>query len=320
MSDDKNKTKPELLSIHFDVKDHYINKDNHVLGIEATSTIIDELNKRLFDGKLEYEVLVFPSEEGSFKTKLAVKISTVAMLALTLSENGLFKGIVNDLTGAEWDNYTIGQNIGGFLRDTTKRLFVTDVSTLEKIIPSSMNFDKILKVKSDFYNQCIENEEVKALGFDDTENFPIKRNQFFNHIITKDKIRPLVSDLFIVDATIISPVDVDKDKHWELENRKTNKVIGKKISAYMHDIKFKKDFLEGKYPLKKSHNPDTLKVLLEYKKQERNGEIEIRERCINTVYSFNGKELTKIPENFPVGKLFQNVERLPMDDLWGNSI
>lgn len=315
----KNNMKPELFSIHFDVKDHFINKDNHVLGIEATSTIIDELNKRLFGGKLEYEVLVLPSEEGSFKTKLAI-VSSVAVLVLNLSELALFKGFIKGLTGYEWDNYIIGENIGVFLSDTAKGLFVTETAVLERTIPTFLNFDKIIKVKSDFYKSCSSNREIKGLGFDNSEDFPIKKNQFFAHIITKDKIRTLASDFFLVDAIIISPVDIDKDKHWELQNKQPSKKIGKKISAYMHDIKFKKDFLEGKYPLKKSHDPDTLKVLLEYKKQERNGEVEIRERCINVVYSFNGNEIAKVPANYPIGELFQNEEKAQMDLFWEKGI
>lgn len=65
---------------------------------------------------------------------------------------------------------------------------------------------------------------------------------------------------------------------------------------YMRDDSFKQAFLNGRYPLKQSKQDDRVIVMLEYKKQEKNGEVEQKEVCVHTVYSFNDTEIVPLPK------------------------
>ena len=85
----------------------------------------------------------------------------------------------------------------------------------------------------------------------------------------------------------------------------------------MRDDAFKKSFLNGKHPLKQSQNDDHMTVLVEYKKQEKNGEVEIKEVSINTVYSFNDIEIMSIPAKLPPNIVFVRLPETPMDKIWG---
>lgn len=302
--------KPELFFVHFDVKDHYIKIENHVSAISATNVIIGELNKRLFGGKLEYELLVFPCQSGSLKTILG--IVAVTWIGIQITETKAYTGFVEGLTGYKWDNYVIAKDVGSFLGDMTKGFFTIETSELERIIPSEINLDKAIKSKSEFYKECISNGEVMAMGFDDSNKFPIIRNQFACHVMPRDKIRVLPSEFIIIEATIITSVNVDKDVQWKIRDNLTNQ----EINAHMKDLKFKSRFLNGKRPLKELPEDDIIQLLLEYKKQEKNGEVEIKEKSIDTVYSFNGEELESIPDNLLKNIKFKSDSKLPMDGLW----
>lgn len=87
----------------------------------------------------------------------------------------------------------------------------------------------------------------------------------------------------------------------------------------MRDENFKKDFLSGKYPLKESNNDDRMTVLVEYKRQEKNGEIVSKEVCINTVFSFNDIEITPMPTDQSSGVKFSRADIVPMEKFWNNN-
>ncbi len=305
--------------IHFDVKDHHIRYDSHLAALEASNVIIHEINKRLFKDQINCEILILPGESGTFLIKLAICTKFIVIglgglgAVLSVTESQAFKGFVKGLTGKEWDNYKIGEDIGLFFRDATKGIFLAEKDKLEKIIPPEINLDKAIKFKSEFYKKCIENEEVKGLGFEDDNNFPIQRSNFLKHVSLEDKIREVPSDFSIIDATIISPVNVDKNYKWKIQNNKNGEVI----SAYMNDLDFKSRLLSGRSPLKQSSKADVIKILLEQKKHERNGEVENKEKSINTIFDFNDEQIKQVPSNLMEEIAQKSEKKLPMDELWG---
>lgn len=119
------------------------------------------------------------------------------------------------------------------------------------------------------------------------------------------------SDFRLYEAIIISPVDVDKDIKWEFQDTETKAII----RAHMRDEDFKRKFLNWTYPLKKSNHDDVVKILVEYRMQEKNGEIEIRDTLVNTVFSFNNTEISAIPDSHNLrNRGFNSSASLP---LWG---
>jgi hypothetical protein len=181
------------LPIHFDVPVHYLNADDYVVSVKSFKTAFEEFNKRIFNGAIEYEFLVLPAEDGSFKVicgVLAILTSIIPFL-----ENDLFKGFVKGLTGYNLDFYTSGESAGTFLRDLAVGFFSTECEKLELIIPKNLNLDKALLAKTKFYRMCIANRKISAIGFDDTEKFPIKRTSFALHL-SKENTRPLASQCY----------------------------------------------------------------------------------------------------------------------------
>lgn len=299
------------LHIHYDVDDHFIPMADFVTASNSAQKIIDDLNKQILGGHLRYQLVVIPPEDGTF-------LKTIGFITLTVIANAVVVPIASDYVLGAFEELAehkpsdYGKDHVRALRDLTKGFFSKDVEELEKLIPREVNLDRAFKAKSDFYLSCQNNEKIKGLGFNSSSDFPIRHDNFKNHI-SKDRIRPLESDFIIYEAVLTSPVTEDKNFQWDFEDTVTKN----KISAYMRDEAFKKAHLSGKYPVRESEKSDLMKILVEYKKQERNGEVEVKERCINTVYSFNDVDIAPLPSILPVGTRFQMPEQAPMEKFWG---
>lgn len=307
------------LPLHFDVPGHYLPAGHYITAIKSVKTVMDELSRRAFEDKLRVELIVLPAEHGSFKsiTKVVVKTAkgvTVAagtlggMIAFT--ETNTFKGLVTGLTGREFDHYEVSKDVGELIRDMALGIFTTENEKLDKAIPADVNLDRAIRAKSDFYVACAANPTVSGVGFTEEPEFPIKRASFPFHI-SRDRVRPVESDFRLYEAIIISPVDVDKDIKWEFQDTETKAII----RAHMRDEDFKRKFLNGTYPLKKSNHDDVVKILVEYRMQEKNGEIEIKDTLVNAVFSFNNTEISAIPDSHNLrNRGFNSSASLP---LWG---
>lgn len=296
------------LFIHYDVEDHFIPMTDFLTASVSAEKIITDLNNQFYDGKLKYQLVITPPEDGTFLKSVGFWVFLGTTVAAPIAQDyvlGAFEGLTKHPPAY------YGQQHIQALRDLATGFFSMEVEQLEECIPRHMNLDKAFKAKSDFYIGCQNNDRIKGVGFDNTKNFPIRHEHFKQHI-SKDRIRAVDSDFHIYEAVLVSPVTIDKDIKWELQDRVTKT----KISAYMRDEAFKTGLLNGKYPVKQSKENDVLKILVEYKKQERNGDIETKEICIDTVYSFNGTEITPIPEELPKGTRFQTTKETPMDELW----
>ncbi len=315
------------LLMHFDTAEHFLPADSYLITVKSLNNILNEINKRLFEGRLDCELLVFPHENGGFLSINGLKITGIKKAAkntiitlgvlgglVSFTETDTFKGAVHGITGKEMQHYETSKNIGELIHDLIIGIYKVENEDLKRKIPLEVNLDKAIKAKSDFYQMCWNSELIKAIGFDNTYNFSVPRNRFLYHI-SKDIIRPVESDFHIYDAVLVSPVNVPKDTKWVLEDRVTKT----KISAHMRDKSFRAGLLNGKYPLKETKDDDVLTILVEYEKQERNGELEVKNTCIKTVYKFNNEDITPIPDDLPKGTKFKQQEHRPMDKYWGEN-
>tara|TARA_R110002095_G_scaffold2124_1_gene9082 strand:- start:1127 stop:2071 length:945 start_codon:yes stop_codon:yes gene_type:complete len=304
------------LNIHYDVIEHFIPMDDFLKMSDSVQKIIDNLNKEILGGALTYQLVLLPPEAGSF-------LKTVGLLTLaSVVSNGVVFPLVGDYTQGVFEAltghspaYYGKKNTAALLIDLTVGFFSKEIEELERCIPREINIDRAYKAKTDFYRACQDNKDIKGIGFDRTDNFPIKRDSFKNHI-SKDRVRELNSDFIIYDAVLISPVTEDKKLQWDFEEVSS----GQKISAYMHDESFKNGVLKGQYPIKQTNKSDILQILVEYKKQERNGVIEKKETTVETVFKFNSQVILSLPADLPMGTKFQLPSRTPMDDLWGGEM
>jgi hypothetical protein len=69
------------------------------------------------------------------------------------------------------------------------------------------------------------------------------------------------------------------------------------LRAYLKDDNFQKDFFNGKYPLKVHEEDDIIIAMIEFKKNNVEGEEKVIERNIIKVYKFNEIVLDEIPEH-----------------------
>ena len=267
---------PANIIIHFDVPYHYLLTTDYITALNSFQTTLDVFNEHLFENQVQYEFLTVAVQPGSFKITTAI----TAIIGVIISPKETISGFLEALTGEETDYEQSGKITALFIAELIKNFYSTPTENLKKIILPEII--KALRAKTDFFRMCIKNRTINAVGFSDKNYFPIQRSDFTHHL-TSDTIETLDSEFCIHDVTIISPVDKDVKQKWRFENT-TNK---SKINAYMHDETFKRNFLAGEYPLKQSKDDDRMTVMIEYKKQLKNGEEEIIDEYVHTVYLFN---------------------------------
>lgn len=309
------------LPVHLDVPNHVVRARHYITAVNSLQITLDELNFRLLDGHVQFEFVVLPAEEGTFKgvtglvvksVKAAAAIGAVAGGLISFFESDFGEELAIEIFGEPVDTRKLAHDIVGvakLMHGATVKLFVTENEYLDRALPRVVNFDKIIKAKSDFYLSCVADEDVRGVGFSDEEVFPVKRSGFFKHI-SKDRTRQVPSEFRVYDAVVISPVDVDKDIKWEFSDVLTRV----SIKAYMRDYDFKRKFLSGMFPLKRTNRDDVVKIVVEYKRQERNGEIENKEISVHTVCEFNGLKIGSIPDNMEIASCRE--DKLPFERIW----
>jgi hypothetical protein len=302
----------QYIYIHFNLKDksNDLNALDHVSAIKASNLILKEINKRIFKNKLEYELLVCPTEVGCHKIKMVV--GSAFMLALLKDEVKDFsKGFVKGLTGVELSSYVAGEKTGELLNDLWFSVFTRENMDLLKIDNHLGMMDKIIKVKSDFYLKGLKNSNLDSIEYEARTIKKISRNNFIKHI-SEDQVKGLEPEYIIRKAVIVKPVDVNKDLVWELED-----VVTKEgVKGLLKDDDFKNKFLTGNAPLRNSNKDDVITILTEYKKEVVNGEVKNKEVSIKTVYSLNDIVFSEIPSDLPENTKWSEPASLPMDEIW----
>lgn len=192
----------QVVTLHFNVPDHYLNVDEFVVAARSTEKIIAELNERLFKGKLKYELVVLPPEAGSLKERLGIKVTQAAALVI-LGAAGpeLASGVIKGFTGKSI--FEIGEIIGEtaadtvetsqeiwseslvaiFLAEAAKGFFERKTKELEDCGIKKDVFTKSYEARNEFYESCYRNPDIAGIGFDDTEDFPINRDDFNDYIV-----------------------------------------------------------------------------------------------------------------------------------------
>jgi hypothetical protein len=195
-----------ILPIHFDVPGHYLSLETFTSTTAQTKAIIDGLNKEFYSGKLEYQLYILPPEEGSFKSKIGIAITVGGIIwAFAATDPG--KGFIRGLTRHEpeyWaeqagvyvrekiENLRSGDTApvpplppdkmskveSRILVETTKSFLQKDQSELNRIGVTPQKFYDAYEARNEFYQACLGSPDVRAIGFDETDRFPIKRKDF----------------------------------------------------------------------------------------------------------------------------------------------
>ncbi len=206
----------EVLPIHFDVPNHYIPLKTFIQTANQAEGVVASLNTEWFAGELEYEVVVVPPRPGSLLVGLGVAVVTITVAGWKFLHSEIGKAFVCGLTGKEpahWAKH-IGERIRStvssehiaeeltdvpkleandeesappeirntstsiILVESTKAILTKDAGELRRVGVDPEHFREALEARNEFYRACWEEDELRAIGFDETDTFPISRKDF----------------------------------------------------------------------------------------------------------------------------------------------
>ena len=236
-----------IIPIHFDVPVHYIPFATFDDAASAMRGTIDAFNREFLDGQLEYELLVFPSEEGSFLSRWGIRLLAGygAICAFTATDLG--KGVVKGLTNLTVEE--LGTVVGSYARskileavnaagsalktihtdpaqcqlettiitEAAKSFLQTDQEKLGRAGITTQKFRDAYDARNDFYQACLRDQRVKGIGFDETRHFPIKRKDFAKLYVAlpprEDQSEVMRWQVELMTLNVTSP-------NWDREDRK----------------------------------------------------------------------------------------------------
>lgn len=202
----------EIIPIHFDVPQNYLPFQEFVDTATATKLIVDTFNAEIFNGGLDFEWIVLPPEEGSFKSRFAVFVKVAGVLsaaAWAAADTDIGKGYIEGLTGQKpeyWakrageaqkrDIEELSERevhlkqkaveevaVAMMLAESTKGFLTKEYNELRKIGISKTQFRTAYQGRNSFYEACYRQPTIRAVGFTENEVFPVKRNDFAKFIV-----------------------------------------------------------------------------------------------------------------------------------------
>lgn len=286
-----------VFPIHFDVIEHRIALGTFIHSAEAVEQILMDLNQKFFDGGIEYHIFVLPPEPGTFKQNLAIA-GVVFGTSWAFLESDVGRGYVRGLTGhepAHWSEMA-GEQTRELvvLKESAKGILEKEMPTLAQIGIQPQQFSNAYAGKNKFYETCIADEKIHALGFDETADFPIGREKFINHTSALNPYITTDSELKIHELIIVSPVTAKNiNTMWKTKDKNT----GEKVNFYLKDDEFYLDFIAGLHPLKASESDDEITALIKYEHAYGGGILIETKKYAIKIFRFNQMQIVEIPEN-----------------------
>jgi hypothetical protein len=286
-----------VLPIHFDVGEHSLALKTFLSSAEAVDQILMDLNQKFFEGKVDYRLLVLPPEPGSFKQNLAIAGSILTCSWLFL-ESDIGKGYVKGLTGHEpayWSE-TAGEGTKELvlLKESVKGVLEKTVPTLMEVGVQPQQFWNLYVGKNKFYEACICDEKVNGVGFDESSNFPVRREKFIEHTAALNSNITTDSELKIHDLIIVSPVTAKNSNNmWKTKDKHTKE----QVNFYLKDDEFYLSFIAGLHPLKETENDDEITALIRYEYTYQGGVLVDTKKNAIKIFRFNQTKIAEIPED-----------------------
>jgi len=301
-----------VIPLHFDTEQNSLDLDTFINTTNAVEHILNILNQKIFERKINYRIYVLPPEPGSFKQKLAI-VGTCIGGALFFLDGDTGKAFFKGLTGHEpsyWSE-NAGENIRELilLKEATKGILQKDVPTLIKIGLDNQNYEGIYNAKNQFYKACIIDEKINAVGFDNSDNFSVTRSNFIDHTSAQNLDLVTSFDLKIHDLIIVSPITAKKIKNmWRTVDKNTKE----KVNFYIKDDEFYLDFIAGLHPIKASKDDDEITALIRYEHTYKNGVLIDTKKYAIKIFRFNGTKIADFPENLEDLNIKFNEKKNPL--------
>lgn len=193
----------DRLFIHFGVDDHFLNLDTFIRTADSARRIIEAFDSTFFQGSLEYELIVLPPEPGTFLSSLGLWIGGGVAAAFAFIDSDIGSAYIEALTGKPPTYWAAeaGETSREFIeslsdvgqeaderaacRASARVVVAMTRGVLEKetdqLATIGMELGELpaaLDARADFYLACIEDSDVKRIGFTPEDDFPIPRSSF----------------------------------------------------------------------------------------------------------------------------------------------
>ena len=247
------------ITLHFDLPTHFLPFQDFVEFGSHVEGIVKGLNQSLFQGNLNFEIVVLPPKEGGFIEVLGA-ITAVPGLVYWYSrtEGGIafFEGLtgkppvywqrkageklremLQSGTGVEAapDEATGNTEPEAFedadptevrvvestlISRSVTSILAKDNDELSKAGVSVREFRSVYAARNAFFTRCNKNPNIEGLGFDDTNEFPLRRSDFSSRLV---RLPPEPTDEEEEDWTVATVDLIAVGPVWERELQETRK-------------------------------------------------------------------------------------------------
>lgn len=240
----------DTLYFHFDVKGHALKLETFIQTAESARRVIEALDRTFFGGTLEYEIVVVPPDEGSFLSKLALWVGGGATAVFTFVNTDTGAAFVEGLTGhapsywaeeagkgtrsllvsaAEFvspdadpeeeeikrsEDEAACRESARITVELTRAILESSPERLQKVGMEFGELHEALAARAEFYLACIEDQEVRRIGFTPDEDFPIPRSSFPARAIKPDRKEKEELDpdwIIAVESIFVTSPNWDED-------------------------------------------------------------------------------------------------------------
>ncbi len=287
-----------VIEIHFDINDHKLLLETFVGTSNGLEKVIEGFCDKFFEVPPGIQIFVIPPEQGSFLKKVVTVVTTAgAMYVGKPFLNGALKGITGN--SLKYYQEKVEDKTELFVKDLVKGFLTKSNDQLSLNGVNIKDFPKAFHGRSSFYRACLINKDIKGLGFDHSNIFPIKKSEFCNYIADDfNKKLPPIKKLH--KLAIVSAVTKKRKKiksKWRAEDLRN----GNLLDFILKDESFQKRFFDGEFSLKNRKDDDIITGLFEYEVIEINGEEKVTGSVLLTmVFIFNDKKIFDIPNGLKI--------------------
>ena len=296
-----------VLPIHFNVQGHALPLSTFIATASQTGVVVNALIEHVFNNHARFEVLVLPPEPGSHRARYLIKYTGgVLAAALTFLNSEVGSSYVEGFTGhptSHWakesgeysielidgsDEETTEETkhrclVNAVIAESVKGFMTKEYSTLLKSGFSKEKLRDAYQAKNTFYEACIRSHGLQGIGFDESEEFPLERNDFFSQIVSlppePEDDGPWFVEITNITATSPNWDHLDGQRGW-----KARLPSGKTITFNLEDETFWSLIQSKKI---EANIPDYMKVQMAFIQE---GARRKRHRALR-VLEFNGQQL-----------------------------
>lgn len=192
--------------IHFQTIEHEVDLQTFIKSAVAVQKVANSLNSDFFEGEAEVKIVLIPPEAGSFLSTMEMRIAGAAIAFWAFVNAPVGSAFIEGMTGQsseEWAKQIgevlsmTGQEISHQLQigdddvrrqlDTLSEEFVCEITqnflaaeTDEAVSLATglPHLSEAFDGRSELFVACIQDPDIRGLGFAPEDHFPIPRNQF----------------------------------------------------------------------------------------------------------------------------------------------